>query len=293
EAIIAQATPPAGGPGAMRLAADAPLTTASGATLTAPMGWSVISSTNKIVPSPPEEDSHPGGVDVRATEQATARAAALASYRPDAHRPLRIAMPQAPHNGWEERHIYQYETSPNEKAVIYALAWRASADWMVVIVEASRSTFDKRNAGFSLAIASLRPNGYRREVFSASKAHSLDPERIALLKDFVAEIMRQFGIPGVGLSFIDGGRVVFQGGLGVRILGKPDPVDADTLFLAASNTKAMTSLLLAELVDEHKLRWDQPVIELFPDFRLGDAETTRQVLVRHLLCACTGLPRQD
>jgi CubicO group peptidase (beta-lactamase class C family) len=70
-------------------------------------------------------------------------------------------------------------------------------------------------------------------------------------------------------------------------------VDADTLFLAASNTKAMTTLLLAELVDEGKLRWDQPVTEVYPAFRLGDSDTTRQVLVKHLVCACTGLPRQD
>jgi CubicO group peptidase (beta-lactamase class C family) len=66
-----------------------------------------------------------------------------------------------------------------------------------------------------------------------------------------------------------------------------------TLFLAASNTKAMTTLLLAELVDEHKLRWDELVTEAYPEFRLGDANATRQVLVKHLVCACTGLPCQD
>jgi CubicO group peptidase (beta-lactamase class C family) len=105
--------------------------------------------------------------------------------------------------------------------------------------------------------------------------------------------MQQFHIPGVGLALIDQGRVVFEGGLGVKALGKPDPVDADTLFLAASNTKALTTLLLAELVDQSKLRWDQPVTEVYPGFKLGDAETTRQVLVKHLVCACTGMPRQD
>jgi CubicO group peptidase (beta-lactamase class C family) len=164
---------------------------------------------------------------------------------------------------------------------------------VVAIVEATRSTFEKRNAAFSLAIGSLRPKGYQRETFAGKKARPLDAERIALLKGFVQDVMQQFGIPGVGLSLIDGGKVVFQGGLGVKTLGKPDLVDADTLFLAASNTKAMTTLLLAELVDENKLRWDQPVTEVYPDFRLGDAETTRQVLVKHLICACTGVPRQD
>src|SRR5262249_22826750 len=151
---------------------------------------------------------------------------------------------------------------------------------------ASPATFEKRSAGFSLAVGSLRPKGYQRELFSGKKAHPLDAARIAVLKDFVHDVMRQFDIPGVGLSLIDGGKVVFEGGLGVKALGKPDPVDADTLFMAASNTKAMTTLLLAELVDEGKVRWDQPVTEVYPSFRLGNAETTRQVLMKHLICAC-------
>jgi CubicO group peptidase (beta-lactamase class C family) len=70
-------------------------------------------------------------------------------------------------------------------------------------------------------------------------------------------------------------------------------VDANTLFMAASNTKGMTTLLLAQLVDENRIGWDQPVIEVYPRFKLGDAKTTTQVLVKHLVCACTGLPRRD
>jgi CubicO group peptidase (beta-lactamase class C family) len=275
------------------LSADTPLTTTGGATFTAPVGWRVTSAANKSVLEPPEADSHLVLLDVHATDAASAMAAGWANYRPDANRPLRIVTPQAPYNGWEERHVYSYETSPNEKAVVYGLAWRAGGDWTVVIVEATLSTFEKRNAAFSLTIGSLRPKGYQREMFAGRKAHPLDADRIALLKEFVQNVMQDFGIPGVGLSLIEGGKVAFQGGLGVKTLGKPGPVDADTLFLAASNTKAMTTLLLAELVDERKLRWDEPVTEAYPDFRLGDADTTRQVLVRHLVCACTGLPRQD
>ena len=63
--------------------------------------------------------------------------------------------------------------------------------------------------------------------------------------------------------------------------------------MIASNTKALTTLLLAKLVAEGKLTWDTPVTTLLPTFRLGDAETTKQVRVRQLICACTGLPRQD
>jgi CubicO group peptidase (beta-lactamase class C family) len=285
----AEGKPIAGSP----LAADTPMSTSNGATFTAPVGWSVTSGANRVLLAPPEADSRLVLVDLHAPDAAAAVAAGWASYRADANRPLRLMTPQAPYNGWVERHIFNYETSPNEKAVIYALAWRAGPDWTVTIVEASRSTFQKRNAGFSLVVESLRAKGYQREMFSGRKAHPLDADRIALLTTFVRDVMGQFDIPGVALALIDDGKVVFQEGLGVRTLGMPDPVDADTLFLAASNTKAMTTLLLAELVDEHKLRWDQPVTEVYPKFRLGDADTTRQVLVKHLLCACTGLPRQD
>jgi CubicO group peptidase (beta-lactamase class C family) len=97
----------------------------------------------------------------------------------------------------------------------------------------------------------------------------------------------------VGLAFIDGGKVVWEGGLGVRELGKPEPVDANTLFLAASNTKGMTTLLISRLVDQKKVRWDEPVVQAYPSFRLADPEVTRQVEFKQLICACTGLPRQD
>jgi CubicO group peptidase (beta-lactamase class C family) len=79
----------------------------------------------------------------------------------------------------------------------------------------------------------------------------------------------------------------------VRELGRPAKVDGDTLYMIASNTKGLTTLLIAKLVDEGRIGWKDPVTKLMPGFRLGDAETTEQVLVEHLVCACTGLPRQD
>jgi CubicO group peptidase (beta-lactamase class C family) len=243
--------------------------------------------------NPPEPDSHVALVDVQAEDAAGAVATSWAVYRPDLNRPLMMTLPQAPRDGWEEAHAFVYETSPNEKIEVYALACRAGGTWTVVIVDAGRATLDKRGAAVGLILGSLRPRDYHRELFAGRAARPLDADRIALLLDFVREMMRRFAVPGIGISLIDGGRVVYQGGLGVKSAGNPAPVDADTLFMAASNTKALTTLLLARLVDEKRVQWDQPVTDIYPDFRLGDPETTRQVLLRHLVCACTGLPRQD
>jgi CubicO group peptidase (beta-lactamase class C family) len=275
------------------LAKDTPRATPAGATFTAPAGWALFERGNAIVLDPPEGDSHVAIIDVDAKDADDAIARGWAAYRPDFKRPLKLSMPQAARNGWEERRYYEYETSPNERVTIYALAWRAGRQWIAVVIDATEPTFEKRSAPISLALQSLQPKGYQRESFAGRKAHRLDASRVRIMQDFVAQGMKELGIPGVGFSLIDGGRVVFEGGLGVKELGKPGRVDAHTLFIAASNTKAMTTLLLAQLVDAKKLGWDEHVTDAYPNFKLGNADTTRQVLVKHLVCACTGLPRQD
>ena len=276
-----------------RVAEDAPRATPAGTTFTVPAGWTMTTTGSLVVLDPPEPDSHVAIGDVTAKDADAAVAAGWAAYKPGFNRSLRISLPQAPRNGWEERKAFQYETSPNERAVVSAYAWRAGDAWTVVLIDGTEPTFEKRGAPLSLAVQSLRPKGYSRESFAGKQAHPLDEQRLATLREFVASGMTMLDTPGVGLAFLDGGKTVWAGGLGVKELEKPDPVGPDTLFLAASNTKALTTLLLAELVDEGKMRWDQPVTELFPAFKLGDAATTKQVQVKHLVCACTGMPRQD
>ncbi|MFK5948603.1 MAG: serine hydrolase domain-containing protein, partial [Methylococcales bacterium] len=66
-----------------------------------------------------------------------------------------------------------------------------------------------------------------------------------------------------------------------------------TRFMIASNTKALTTLLLAKLIDEGRFNWDTPVIDVYPKFKLGNDTITPKVKIKHLVCACTGLPRND
>ncbi|HLJ27266.1 MAG TPA: serine hydrolase domain-containing protein [Candidatus Angelobacter sp.] len=279
--------------GQERLAADTPRVTPGGATFTVPAGWSITTGKDMVILEPPEPDAHIVIVDSQAADAKAAVAAAWATYKPDANRPVRLVTPRPARDGWEERQVFSYETSPNEHAVVVAIASRVRGAWTVVILEGSVSTFEKRGAPIGLIVESLRPKGYNRESFAGRKAHPLDAEKIAQLKAFVENSMKQLGIPGVSFALIDGGKVVYEGGLGVREIGKPEPVDENTLFMAASNTKGMTTLLLSELVDEKKLKWDEPVTNAYPSFKLGDAETTKKVLIKNLVCACTGLPRQD
>ena len=201
---------------------DTPRATPAGTTFTVPAGWTMTTKGAMVVLDPPEPDSHVAIVDVRRKDADAAVAAGWAAYQPGFKRPLRLAVPQAARNGWEERKAYQYETSPNERAVVNAMAWRAGNAWTVVIVDGSEPTFEKRRAPLGLALQSLRPKGYARESFAGKKAHPLDEKRLAALKEFVAGGMKTLDVPGVGLAFLDGGKTVWAGGLGVKELGKPD-----------------------------------------------------------------------
>jgi CubicO group peptidase (beta-lactamase class C family) len=83
--------------------------------------------------------------------------------------------------------------------------------------------------------------------------------------------------------------VPFTRGYGVRTLGRPEPVDADTLFAIASNTKAFTAAAIAMLVQEGKLGWDEPVVKYMSDFAMSDPAVTRMMTVRDLLVHRSGL----
>ena len=220
-------------------------------------------------------------------------AAAWKTLHPDFKRPLKVSHPSPGRHGWDEEHGYEYETSPNEKIVVAAAALRHGTTWTVLLLEGGQASVEKRGASLSQISDSLRPKGYVRESFAGKAPHKLDADRVKQIVDSIDRAREKAGIPGTAIALVQDGKIVYEGGLGVRELGKPEKIDAHTRFMIASNTKAMTTLLLAKLVDEGKFTWDTPVTTLFPSFKLGDADTTRQVLVKHLICACTGLPRQD
>ncbi len=110
---------------------------------------------------------------------------------------------------------------------------------------------------------------------------------------YVAKAARDWKVPGMAVAIVQGDSLVFAKGYGVLENGKPAPANEHTRFAIGSTTKAMTVASLAMLVDEGKLKWDDRVIDYFPDFQLYDAYATRELTVRDLLTHRTGLPSTD
>jgi CubicO group peptidase (beta-lactamase class C family) len=106
---------------------------------------------------------------------------------------------------------------------------------------------------------------------------------------YVKRVMQTFTVPGLSVAIVKDGKVVLAKGYGVRRMGNPAPVDAQTRFGIASNTKLFTATALALLVEEGKIEWDKPVISYLPAFAMSDPYVTHELTVRDLLVHRSGL----
>ena len=121
----------------------------------------------------------------------------------------------------------------------------------------------------------------------------LEGERLRQFETFVTEEIEQCKTPGAAVVVVQNGEIVFREGFGVREYGRLDPVTPDTLFRIGSITKSVTSMFAAALVDEGRVDWDTPVVDLLPRFALSDPALSEQVTLADLFSAATGLPRRD
>ncbi|MFN3189518.1 MAG: serine hydrolase [Aureliella sp.] len=111
---------------------------------------------------------------------------------------------------------------------------------------------------------------------------------IAELRTYIEQVRNQWSVPGLAVAIVKNDQVLMAEGFGYLEVGGDEPVDGDTLFAIASNTKAFTSAALAILVDEGKLAWDDRVDRYLPWLRLKDP-MTRDLRIRDLLCHRSGL----
>ncbi len=105
----------------------------------------------------------------------------------------------------------------------------------------------------------------------------------------VEEMRRKVGVPGLAIAVVEHGRTTLAQGWGVRRLGYPASVDAETLFPTGSTGKAVTVAALATLVDAGRIGWDDRVIDRLPEFRMYDPWVTREITIRDLLVHRSGL----
>jgi CubicO group peptidase (beta-lactamase class C family) len=111
------------------------------------------------------------------------------------------------------------------------------------------------------------------------------------IEAFIDEHMRQGMVPGLSVAVVFEDQVVYLKGFGVREVGKPEPVDADTVFQLASMSKPISASVVAAIVDDGEtVTWDTRIADIDPSFQLFDAYPSQQVTIRDLFAHRSGLP---
>src|SRR5450830_50188 len=115
----------------------------------------------------------------------------------------------------------------------------------------------------------------------------------AILPEFDAQaedIFTRSQAPGAAVAVVAGDGAVYVRCFGIREVGKPEKVDKDTVFQLASISKSFTTTMLAALVGEREIGWDDPVEKYWPGFALWDPWVSRHVTFRDLTAHRSGLP---
>ncbi len=106
--------------------------------------------------------------------------------------------------------------------------------------------------------------------------------------DDLPELVERFHVPGASIAVWHGG-ALSEAAAGVVNLNTGVEATQDTLFQIGSITKLYTTVLVLQLVDEGLLSLDEPIRKWLPDFKVGDAEATAKVTLRHLLTHTSGI----
>lgn len=118
---------------------------------------------------------------------------------------------------------------------------------------------------------------------------SAQTRTLTQLDAYIQNAMEDWQIPGLAIAIVKDGQVIHERGYGTRTIGKNEPVDENTLFAIASNSKAFTATSIGLLVQDGKASWDDPVLKWMPDFQMYDPVVTRKICLRDLLCHRAGL----
>jgi CubicO group peptidase (beta-lactamase class C family) len=116
---------------------------------------------------------------------------------------------------------------------------------------------------------------------------------LAGFDQYVTKAMQDWKVPGLALAIVKDDSLVLMKGFGTRTMGKTEPVDEHTMFAIGSSSKAFTATLVAMLVDQGKMRWDDPATTYLPGVQLYDPYVSRELTVRDLLTHRSGLARGD
>ena len=195
---------------------------------------------------------------------------------------------------WDESYKTIYDIPISESRSIMAILRVFHNMAYLCLIDGKIAALSRRGPELNLMIESWKPLNFKTSLLNHQQPCLWTQKQKDEFDLFISESMRKLHIPGAAITIIQKeGTVLFSKGFGVKKIGEKNPITPDTLFMIGSSTKPLTTLLMGMLVDQNRLQWDTPVVDILDSFCLGDTDLTRSLTIRQMASASTGMPRRD
>jgi len=271
---------------------DTPITLSDNSHVTIPAGWSFDAAAQKLIS--PEGDLSVYLVQKPFTgkpEQISL--SAWQGMNKDFNFKLSQNDSPVPEDDWADDYQLDYETPSNENRMVFSRLRVFKGAAYLILLDGSKAGFDKRMGQFILVFDTWRPDGFKKEDISQHKVKAFSQSDALEMDSFLAKSTAALDVPGTAVAIVQDGKIVYRNAIGVKTLGEKEPITSDTMFMIASMSKPLMTLMLSKLVEQGKLSWDTPINQALPAFALADKAITPKFLIKHVACACTGMPRRD
>lgn len=128
---------------------------------------------------------------------------------------------------------------------------------------------------------------------AASSVGAQQREPFPGLEAYIANAVKQWKVPGIGVAIVRNDSVLYTKGFGTLAVNSTTPVNENTVFEIGSSSKAFTATLVAMLVGDGKMRFDDRVTDYLPDFKMYDPVASAEATLRDALSHRSGIARGE
>ncbi|MEZ4668926.1 MAG: serine hydrolase domain-containing protein [Anaerolineae bacterium] len=200
---------------------------------------------------------------------------------------------EPPSNAGVEKTVVETEVDQNTNRIFQGVGQLVKGDVYLFLIDADLVAATQRSAQINIIASGFTITGLKVADLSTATPAKINQSITDHLETYLTTVMEKLYVPGAAVAIVQDGKIVYEKGFGVRQIGTNDPVTPDTRMMIGSTGKSLTTLMMATLVDDGLMTWDEKVIDILPNFAVKDPDRTQKITVRNLVCACTGVPRRD
>ena len=106
---------------------------------------------------------------------------------------------------------------------------------------------------------------------------------------YLLDVMKEQDIPGFAIAVVKDGKIIYSKAFGVKNITSKEKMTTESLFHQASVTKTFVATSIMQLVEQGRIKLEDPVVKYVPYFKLAD-ERYKNITIRQMVTHTSGMP---